>query len=88
MDGASAGRSGALWAPEMERLVTNANIAQPDLVYQCLIDMHAGRSDAESLQLNAKLILILLNHIGDERVIFEAIDLAVKSPDRKVDPRP
>ena len=72
----------------MASLVKGANIAKPDLVYQRLIDMHAGRSDAESLQLNAKLILILLNHIGDERVILEAIELALQSPARKGDPRP
>ena len=72
----------------MGSLVTSANIARPDLVYQRLIDMHGGRSDAESLQLNAKLILVLLNHIGDEQAILEAIDLAGLSPDPADRPRP
>ena len=73
---------------KMGSLVRSANIARPDFVYQRLIDMHGGRSDAESLQLNAKLILILLNHIGDEQAILEAIELASPSPNPTDRPHP
>ena len=38
-----------------------------------LIATHEGLSEAESHALNARLILILMNHIGDEAVLAEAI---------------
>lgn len=47
-----------------------------DDFYQSLIDMHRGLSDAQSAQVNAKLILILSNHIGDLAVLREAMALA------------
>ncbi len=47
-----------------------------DDFYQSLIDMHRGLSDEQSAQVNAKLILILSNHIGDLAVLREAMALA------------
>jgi Protein of unknown function (DUF2783) len=47
-----------------------------DDFYQSLIDLHRGLSDEQSAQLNAKLILILSNHIGDLTVLREAMTLA------------
>lgn len=47
-----------------------------DDFYQGLIDLHRGLSDEQSAQLNAKLILILSNHIGDLSVLREAMSLA------------
>lgn len=55
---------------------TTSNIDRPDTVYQWLIDAHAGRSEAESLRINARLIMLLINHIGDEELIREAISIA------------
>lgn len=52
------------------------NIANPDDVYQILVDTHDGLSDEQSYLVNAKLILLLANHIGDEAVIREAASLA------------
>ena len=49
-----------------------------DDFYQELIDMHRDLSDQQSAQVNAKLILILSNHIGDLTVLREAIALARK----------
>lgn len=63
----------------MARLNTAANISDVDGVYQKLIDAHAGLSDADSAALNARLILLLVNHIGDKDVIAEAIDAARQS---------
>ena len=60
----------------MTRLITSPNIDGADDVYQWLIDLHAGRSEAESLKINSRLILLLLNHIGDRAAIREAIALA------------
>jgi hypothetical protein len=60
----------------MAKLVTTPNIARPDDLYQALIDLHQGRSDEESERVNARLILLLANHIGDEEAIGEAIAIA------------
>lgn len=52
------------------------NLAKPDDVYQAIIDMHDGLSEADSARVNAKLILLLANHIGDIEVITEAARIA------------
>ncbi len=49
-----------------------------DDFYQELIDMHRDLTDEQSAQVNAKLILILSNHIGDLAVLREAMALARK----------
>ena len=59
----------------MAQLITQTNLTNPDQIYQKLIDMHQGCDDQESSKRNAKLILTLANHIGDETVISEAIAL-------------
>ena len=48
-----------------------------DDFYQHLIGLHQGLSDEQSAQVNAKLILILSNHIGDLNVLREAMSLAL-----------
>lgn len=60
----------------MTRLVTRPNIAGPDDFYAELLALHEGRSKAESDAVNARLILILANHIGDRDVLREALDAA------------
>ncbi len=60
----------------MTRLVTDPNIAAPDDFYAALIDAHRGLSEADSHLLNARLILLLANHIGDVAVLREAMALA------------
>ncbi len=47
-----------------------------DDFYQQLIDLHRGLSDEQSALVNAKLILILSNHIGDLAVLREAMAAA------------
>jgi hypothetical protein len=49
------------------------NLAAPDDFYQELIDLHRGLSDAESALVNAKLVLLLANHIGDMTLLREAM---------------
>ncbi len=62
----------------MGTLNTNPNVNDVDGVYQKLIDAHQDLSDADSMALNARLILILINQIGDGSVIAEAIEAAKK----------
>jgi hypothetical protein len=61
-----------------------------DDFYQALIEAHRGLSDDESLALNARLILLLSNHIGDLAVLREALALALQrsAPERGPDPAP
>jgi Protein of unknown function (DUF2783) len=47
-----------------------------DAFYAALVAAHAGLTDAQSEQLNARLVLLLANHIGDRNVLDEAIALA------------
>ena len=47
-----------------------------DDFYQALIDSHRNLGETESHALNARLILLLANHIGDLRVLREALAAA------------
>jgi len=60
----------------MAALVTESNLAAPDDFYEQLIDMHRGLDDAASALVNAKLILLLANHIGDAEVLAQAMAAA------------
>ena len=57
-------------------LETRPNFNRPDKSYALLIKAHEGLSEAESHAMNARLILILMNQIGDHTVIAEALALA------------
>jgi Protein of unknown function (DUF2783) len=60
----------------MTKLNIETNIADPDAFYEKLIDAHNGLSDEQSQFMNAKLVLLLANHIGDTDVLLEALALA------------
>ncbi len=53
-------------------LNTELNLAAADDVYEALIDLHRGLTPEQSQLVNAKLILLLINHIGDRAVIDAA----------------
>lgn len=68
------------------------NIAEPgkryfrdfspgDDFYEALIDAHRDLTDEQSEQLNARLVLLLANHIGDLSVLREAFAIARKGLD-------
>lgn len=52
------------------------NLPAPDDAYAILLEAHEGLSNAESDALNARLILVLMNHVGDMEVIRAAIAAA------------
>lgn len=54
-------------------LILDPNIADPDGFYDMLLAAHDGLSAAESADFNARLILILANHIGDRVILTEAL---------------
>lgn len=47
-----------------------------DDFYEALIETHRDLTDEQSEALNARLILLLANHIGDIAVLREALALA------------
>ena len=68
-------------------LITEPNFHEPgkryfrdfspgDDFYQLLINTHRDLTEQQSALLNAKLILVLANHIGDISVLREAMQLA------------
>ena len=57
-------------------LVTDPNLDAPDDFYEALIDTHRDLTLAESQALNARLVLLLANHIGHLDVLREALRAA------------
>jgi len=60
----------------MASLDTSPNLAAPDDFYEALIALHRDLTEAQSALVNAKLILLLANHIGDGEVLREAMAAA------------
>ncbi len=57
-------------------LITEPNLEAPDPFYEALIDTHRDLSEAQSQALNARLVLLLANHIGRQDVLLEALKAA------------
>ncbi|MCX7660318.1 MAG: DUF2783 domain-containing protein [Caldimonas manganoxidans] len=57
-------------------LITTPNLEAPDDFYQALIEAHRDLSTAQSHELNAKLVLLLANHIGHTDVLRQALQAA------------
>jgi hypothetical protein len=49
------------------------NIESPDAFYEALLAAHRDLDLGESQRLNAQLVLLLANHIGDPDVLRDAI---------------
>lgn len=62
-------------------LNTEPNIPDPDGFYDLLLAAHQGLSKDESDALNARLILVLANHIGDVDVLRAALAAAGRRPE-------
>ncbi len=56
--------------------VTALHLADPDAAYRLLAAAHRGLSEAQSAALNARLVLILANRIGDLDTLRAAVALA------------
>ena len=63
----------------MSALITDINLADPDGFYEALINTHSDLTPTQSEALNARLVLLLANHIGDLSVLREAMKLACSS---------
>ena len=57
-------------------LITDPHLSAPDDFYEALIDSHRELTPAQSHELNAKLVLLLANHIGALDVLVQALNAA------------
>ncbi len=60
----------------MADLILSSNLTQADDFYADLVAAHEGLEKAESDAFNARLVLVLANHIGDSAVLKQALDAA------------
>ena len=60
----------------MTKLNLDPNLKNADEFYNQLLAAHEGLSKADSDALNARLVLVLANHIGDLATLEEAICVA------------
>ena len=59
---------------------THLNLQDADGFYEQLLDAHAGLDEEQSALLNARLILLLANQVGDARVLKECVEAARQLP--------
>jgi hypothetical protein len=59
---------------------TALNLHDADGFYEQLLDAHQGLSSEQSQLLNARLILLLANQVGDDKVLKECIEAARQGP--------
>jgi hypothetical protein len=57
---------------------TEPTLKSPDDFYERLLEAHQGLSADQSAQLNARLILLLANQVGDDQVLADCITAAAK----------
>jgi hypothetical protein len=62
-------------------LITTPHLSAPDDFYEALIDTHRDLTVAQSHALNARLVLLLANHIGTQAVLEQALNAARKMND-------
>ncbi|MEY2736702.1 MAG: hypothetical protein RLZ58_2111 [Pseudomonadota bacterium] len=60
---------------------TDLNLQDSDGFYEQLMDAHLGLSAEQSQLLNARLILLLANQVGDAGVLARCIETARSTPD-------
>lgn len=72
----------------MDTLITDVHLDAPDDFYEALIDAHRDLGTAQSHELNAKLVLLLANHVGRLDVLRQALAAARASVLRRSEGRP
>jgi hypothetical protein len=64
----------------MQRVLsTTSNFSNPDAAYRMIVEAHRGLSDEDSAALDAALVLLLANHIGDLVVLKQALEQATQT---------
>jgi hypothetical protein len=59
-----------------DHLILTPHLDAPDDFYEALLDAHQGMSTEESHAFNARLVLVLANHIGSLPVLRKALEAA------------
>lgn len=72
----------------MTGLDTLSRFADADAAYRAITDAHRGLTESESADLNAALVLILANQLGDMAILQEALALAHATLARQQEARP
>ena len=57
-------------------LITAPHFEAADAFYEALIDAHRDLNAAQSHELNAKLVLLLANHVGESAALNAALEAA------------
>jgi len=71
----------------MSALDTSPRLDDPDGLFEALVEAHRGLDPEASRRLDARLILLLANHIGSVAVVREAIAAALAAaPARDKEP--
>jgi hypothetical protein len=60
----------------MTMLDTTRRLDDPDLAFESLVEAHRDLTPEQSRRLDARLVLLLANHIGSVTVLREAIEAA------------
>ena len=55
---------------------TDPNIPDPDGFYAALVAAHEGLTDVQSAELNARLVFLLANQVGDQGVLIDCVEAA------------
>ena len=69
-------------AADSKALRTDPRIPDADGFYEALLAAHEGLAEEESNDLNARLVLLLANQVGDQKVLLECIAEARRSSGR------
>ena len=62
----------------MATLNLQPNMSRPDDFYEALITLHRDLTPEQSARVNAKLVLLLANHVGDMDVLQQALAAAAE----------
>ncbi len=58
---------------------TDPNIPDSDDLYAALVSAHEGLSETQSAELNARLVFLLANQVGDQQVLLDCVAAARKA---------
>jgi hypothetical protein len=59
-------------------MTTDPNVPDPDGFYAVLVAAHEGLTEAQSAELNARLVFLLANQVGAQAVLLDCIAAARK----------
>ncbi len=61
-----------------DNMKLDPTIPDPDGFYEALVNAHEGLSEKDSAALNARLVFLLANQIGDQKILYDCVSAARK----------